>query len=147
MSVSEKIRPSRVAIACAAAVVVFCFLCWSHVLPFKPDEQAALFTGLGFVGVVAAFLHDRQRASESNVEHAELIAALKAQALASLEAARIHAASAKLDRLEKGRDFAHEHGRPPRGWHSLRDFLDTADSQINALSEIVDKAIGIPQDD
>jgi hypothetical protein len=113
--------PLRGAIIGAAFVTVFWLLCFFEVLSISPDEQSALFTGLGFVGVVAAFLHERQQAAEGDVAHDELLSAMKAQAMAVIEAARINAAAEKLKRFDELAEWSNRTGHVPFDWEGDRN--------------------------
>lgn len=92
--------PGRVAIFGCLLVLVLWALCVTGNLSLTMDDLSALFTGLGFVGVVAAFLHEREQSEDANLEHAELIRALQGQSKATLHAARIAALTARLEYVE-----------------------------------------------
>lgn len=89
-------------------VVVFAlWVGWAYVSPGNDlpaqgqfgDKYGALntlFTGLAFVGVIAALWHDRDGAEDREREHDELLAAMKAQAAASAETTRITAIIARI---------------------------------------------------
>ncbi len=59
-----------------------------------------LFTGLGFVGVTAAFWHERQDAKERDREHRQLLTAMADQTKASVRAAKIQALVSEMKMLE-----------------------------------------------
>lgn len=61
---------------------LFVVLSWAFTVvnastPFGTDQLEALFTGLGFVGVVAAFLHEREQADASESAHKQTLAEMR----------------------------------------------------------------------
>lgn len=101
-----------------------------------------LFTGLAMVGVVAALWHEREQAMGRDLEHRELLDAMKAQASASLKAARIAAASERLTRLEAKVSQFHQNGTVPPGTYSRRGYLTALQGEIDTLNELIDQVIG-----
>jgi hypothetical protein len=66
-------------------------------IPFDMEQMSTLFTGLGFVGVIAAFLHERQQAAEADREHLQLLAAMRSQSKNICHGARVNAMAATLN--------------------------------------------------
>ncbi len=64
------------------------------------DQLECLFTGLGFVGLVAAFLHERKKSEDEDHDHAELLREMKAQAAALNRATKFQAKVHRLARCE-----------------------------------------------
>jgi hypothetical protein len=65
-------------------------------IPINMEQMNTLFTGFGFVGLVAAFLHERQQAADAESEHVQLLAAMRSQSKNICHGARVSALAASL---------------------------------------------------
>jgi len=69
---------------------------------FSTDTLEPLFTGLGFVAILATLVHERGQVAERDNEHRELLHKMQVQIKATCHAARIAALTASIanDRAE-----------------------------------------------
>ena len=72
-------------------IAVFALIKWRGLL--TAEEMSALLTGLGFVGVIAAFRHEREKSSDDEKAHRELIAAMALQTKAETAATLLEAST------------------------------------------------------
>lgn len=63
------------------------------------SQLEPLYTGLGFVGLVATFWHERDKSEEGNQQHDELLAAMTKQAEASTRLVEVTLHQAKISAL------------------------------------------------
>jgi hypothetical protein len=109
------VRPTNVALQIMIFGGLFVLFLWGGYAFFdfglKRDEAGqfgdkfgalnTLFTGLAFVGLVAAFWHEREQATGRDVEQAQLLAAMKDQALAVHRATMFQAKVFRAERVRR----------------------------------------------
>ena len=71
----------------------------SNLYGITVQQLAPLYTGLGFVGLVATFWHERRKSEGAEQEHSEMMNALRSQNKTICHAARVYAISARIDQL------------------------------------------------
>jgi len=98
----------------------------------KAEQLESLFTGLGFVGLVATFWHERSKSEEAEHEHSEVLEEMRRNTAMSTQANRIAILTARLNALNESLTEA-ARSRPIFG---DKEFLERAEV-LKQLKELL----------
>ena len=95
----KRASPAKVFTLSAAVVLFLWVIAQNGWLAVSPDNLSALFTGLGFAGLIATFLHEREQAIDSEEESEKLLDALRETAEALNRSAKEQARARYLQTI------------------------------------------------